>query len=103
MMKKVRCDTCVGSGKVMGGGMMHVDCDDCDGKGKIFVDEEKEFFIDKNSKHYKDAIHKIKSIHDGITSEKAEEIFEDEFKKINIKDDENVSKKSGSEKTEIKK
>lgn len=99
-MGKVRCNTCVGSGKVMGGGMMMIDCDDCDGKGKIFIDEQKEFVIDKNSKHYKEAIKNIKQLNAGITQEKAEEIFEDELKKINIKDDNDVksSKKSDDEK-----
>lgn len=86
-MTKVRCNTCVGSGKVMGGGMMQQDCDDCDGRGKIFINEEQKFEIDKNSKHYKEAIRNIKNIHEGITNEKAEEIFEDELQKINLKDE----------------
>lgn len=86
-MTKVRCNTCVGSGKVMGGGMMQQDCDECDGRGKIFVNEEPKFEIDKNSKHYKEAIRNIKNLHEGITNEKAEEIFEDELKKINLKDE----------------
>lgn len=101
-MARVRCNSCVGSGKVMGGGMMYVDCDACDGKGKIYIDEEKEFIIDKNSKHYKEAIKNIKSIHEGITNEKAEEIFEDELKKINLKDEKNDAS-SSSEKDSKKK
>lgn len=98
-MPKVRCNTCVGSGRVMGGGMMQQDCDDCDGRGKIFIDDEKEFVIDKHSKHYKEAIKNIKNIHEGITNEKAEEIFEDELKKINLKDEKNaVSNEKSSNK-----
>lgn len=101
-MSKVRCSACVGSGRVMGSGTIQQDCEECDGKGKLFVDEEKEFVIDKNSKHYKEAIKNIKNIHEGITNEKAEEIFEDELKKINLKDEKNDSTTS-SEKDNKKK
>ena len=95
-MAKVRCNTCVGSGKVMGGGMMQQDCDECDGRGKLFIDEAPKFEIDKNSKHYKEAIRNIKSLHEGISNEKAEEIFEDELNKINLKDEKSNAKSSDS-------
>lgn len=88
-MAKVRCNTCVGSGRVMGGGMMQQDCDDCDGRGKIFIDEPKEFKIDKESAHYKKAIKRIKALNKDLSDKEAEEIFDAELKEINVKDGEN--------------
>ena len=85
-MAKVRCNTCVGSGKVMGGGMMQQDCDECDGRGKLFVDEPKKTVIDKNSKHYKEAIRNIKALNKDITNEEAEDIFEEEMTKLDSKE-----------------
>lgn len=85
-MTKVRCNTCVGSGKVMGGGMMQQDCDECDGRGKLFIDETKKFVIDKNSKHYKEAIRNIKALNKNISHEEAEDIFEEEMVKLDSKD-----------------
>ncbi len=93
-MAQVRCDACVGSGKVMGSGMVHKDCDVCNGNGKISDDVKKDFSIDENSKGYKEAIQKIQELHDGISEEKAKEIFEDELKKINLKDEKNDSANS---------
>lgn len=88
-MAKVRCNTCVGSGKVMGGGMMQQECDDCDGRGKIFIDEPKEFKIDKESAHYKKAIKRIKALNKDLSDKEAEEIFDAELKEINVKDGDN--------------
>lgn len=89
-MAKVRCKTCVGSGKVMGGGMMQQECDDCDGRGKIFIDEPKEFKIDKESNHYKKAIKRIKALNKDLSDREAEEIFDKELKEINAKDGDNA-------------
>jgi|GEM_PF-1447192 hypothetical protein len=88
-MAKVRCNTCVGSGRIMGGGMMQQDCDDCDGRGKIYIDEPKEFKIDKNSNHYKKAIKRIKALNKDLSDKEAEEIFDTELKEINVKDGDN--------------
>lgn len=35
-MMDVRCLTCAGSGKVMGGGMMYRECENCEGAGKLY-------------------------------------------------------------------
>lgn len=83
-MEKIRCKSCVGSGKVMGGGMIIKDCDQCDGTGKIYVKEKKEQFeIEKNNKHYKKAIKNIKGLDNKITDQEAEKIFHEELEKIN--------------------
>lgn len=37
MFNKIRCKTCIGSGRVMGGGMIIHDCDDCEGTGKLYI------------------------------------------------------------------
>lgn len=80
---KVRCKPCNGSGKVMGGGMLLSDCDSCDGVGKTYpLAEHKEIKLDKENKHYKKAINKIKDLHENISDEEAEKIFEEEFKNI---------------------
>ena len=97
-MAKVRCNTCVGSGRVMGGGMMQQDCDDCDGRGKIFIDEPKDFKIDKNSNHYKKAIKRIKALNKDLSDKDAEEIFDKELKEIDVKDDDHG--KTSSEKSD---
>lgn len=102
-MAKVRCNTCVGSGKIMGGGMMQQDCDDCDGRGKIFIDEKKKFVIDKNSKHYKEAIRNIKALNKDISHEEAEDIFEEEMSKLDSKDgtDGKTSAKDNRQKSDV--
>jgi DnaJ-class molecular chaperone len=77
-MIKKRCPACVGSGKVMGGGMMMTECDECDGRGKIY--EKSEPVIDKDSKEYKNAITNIKKLGDNISDEQADQMFEDAWK-----------------------
>jgi hypothetical protein len=87
-MPSKKCMVCAGSGKVMGGGMMMWDCDDCDGNGKILIIEEP-----KDSASYKEAIESIKALDPSIDDEKAKEIFDEEFKKI---DDKPMDGKNGS-------
>jgi hypothetical protein len=82
-----RCLMCIGSGRMMGGGMLEQDCDGCHGRGFTSKDvnfdmASKDIKIDKNSKHYKKAIKNIKALSDKITDKEAEEIFEKEFKKL---------------------
>jgi len=82
IVKKVRCKTCHGSGKVMGGGMMLQDCEDCDGRGKI---EYEDFYEDvKNSPEYNKAVDKIAQ-NENVSQDKAKEMFEDEFNKLEPK------------------
>ncbi len=84
---KIRCKPCGGSGRVMGGGMILADCETCDGAGKIYVDEpvakKVDITIDRSSKHYKEAIKKIKALSKDMTEEQAESIFAEELKNIN--------------------
>ncbi len=87
---KVRCKTCYGSGKVMGGGMMQHDCDECDGTGKIvFIEDdikELERLKAKEEESRQKAINEIKELDPNMSDEKAKEIFEEEFKKLEDED-----------------
>jgi RecJ-like exonuclease len=86
-MALVRCNRCVGTGEIMGGGMMMQDCVACDGSGKIddspvpddtYVSRET---IDRRSKTYKEAINGIMDLH-SCDKEEAVRIFDDEFSKL---------------------
>ncbi len=79
-MIRKRCPACVGSGKVMGGGMMMTECDDCEGRGKIYDEPKKEPVIDKASPEYKKAIRNIKKLGKDITDEQADQMFDDAWK-----------------------
>ncbi len=92
-MTKIRCKACVGSGKVMGGGMMMADCDECDGVGKIYVEEP--FKMDKESPHYKAAIDNIKALDTSLSDKDAEAIFNKELENL----DKPKEGQNGSEKT----
>jgi hypothetical protein len=84
-MALVRCNRCVGSGTVMGGGMMMDDCNACEGTGKIsdIVVAAKAISLDfdKRSKSYKEAVVKIMDLHSCDRVE-AVRIFDDEFSKL---------------------
>jgi hypothetical protein len=82
----MRCSRCMGTGKIMGLGMIYKDCD-CD-DGQILEASEiksssiaKPVTIDKRSKAYKEAIDNIMQAHD-ISREEAVVVFESEFDKI---------------------
>ncbi len=68
-----RCPACVGSGTMLGGGMMQVECDNCKGAKKI-PDI-------KSSPSYKEAIDKIKKSNKNLTTAEAEKVFDDEYRK----------------------
>jgi RecJ-like exonuclease len=93
-MAKQRCLCCVGSGKVMGGGMLYSDCDKCDGTGKIYVDEP----IDQNSHRYKEAIENIKALDSKMSDEDAKKLFDSEMTKLNesAKDSKNGKPSNGA-------
>ncbi len=84
-MALIRCSRCVGSGEIMGGGMMMMDCNACDGAGKIDDAPVERVApvvkIDRRSSTYKEAIKKIMDLH-GCSSTKAVEIFDEEFSKL---------------------
>lgn len=93
---KKRCNICYGSGRVMGGGMMMQDCEECDGTGKIvFIEneiEELEKLKAKQDESYAKAINEIKDLDPSMTDEKAKEIFDEEFKKLE-KEEKNIKRK----------
>lgn len=74
-----RCSVCVGSGKMMSGGMIFKTCEFCDGIGTIKSIDYEDV---KNTKSYTEAIKKIKSNDENISDEKADEIFKTEYQKI---------------------
>jgi hypothetical protein len=81
-MTKKRCIPCGGSGRVMGGGMMMTDCEYCNGAGKVeLIDDETEYLLAKQTKHFKSAIKRIKAIDKSITDDEAEKIFSEEYNK----------------------
>lgn len=75
-MSKIRCNTCVGAGYVLGGGMMKVTCEECDGTGKVY---------DKQ-KSYDEAVEKIQLLEPGMSKQDAQKIFDDELNKIEVSD-----------------
>lgn len=78
-MAKKRCNVCIGSGTVMGGGMIMVDCDNCDGTGKITVLED---IMQKDSTEYKSALDNIKKLDDKMSDLDAQKLLDDELDKI---------------------
>jgi RecJ-like exonuclease len=79
-MNKIRCKVCIGTGSILGGGMMMKDCYECDGSGKIIKEDFKEI-MNKNSNEYKNAKKRIKSLDDKITDEEAEKLLDEELEK----------------------
>lgn len=87
-MPKMKCRTCSGSGKVMGGGMMQWDCEVCDGYGKIEVQDEQkdiDYLLEKTSERYQNAKKEIKGLGKEISDEKAEELLDAELSKQGVK------------------
>jgi hypothetical protein len=83
-MAKKRCLSCVGSGKVMGGGMMMQDCEVCDGLGKIFVaDDPIDFLNKKNTEAYIESKEKLKQQAPDLKDEYIEKILDEELAKAN--------------------
>lgn len=78
-MAKKRCNVCIGSGSVMGGGMMMTDCDNCDGTGKITVLED---VMQKDSTEYKNALGNIKKLDDKMSDTDAQKLLDDELDKF---------------------
>jgi hypothetical protein len=72
----------MGTGKIMGLGMIYKDCECDDGEVRdSVVAIAKPVTIDKRSKAYKEAIDNIMQTHD-ISKEEAVTVFESEFDKI---------------------
>lgn len=87
-MEMRRCTPCGGSGRLMGGGMMFRDCEFCHGSGKIAQPEDDITYLQmKMTDGYQEAINNIKAVDENITTEKAEEMFKNEFEKIENKTD----------------
>lgn len=80
-----RCNRCVGSGEILGGGMMHIDCVACNGTGRINEPETIEpvkVVLDKRSGSYRDAVTKIMALNPGISRKEAGDMFDREFEKL---------------------
>lgn len=94
---KKRCNVCYGSGRVMGGGMMQHDCEECDGTGKIYFVEndiaELEKLKNEHNKSYDKAIKEITNLDPNLSEEKAKEIFDEEFKRLEQKEKNDKRKK----------
>lgn len=88
-MDEIRCGTCVGSGDIMGGGMMMIECPACNGLGVLSVQPtnvdielpKEVVVIDRRSKTYREAISKIMETHK-CSREEATMIFDEEFDKL---------------------
>jgi DnaJ-class molecular chaperone len=78
-MESKRCSACMGSGKIMGGGMIFKDCPECGGVGKILPKEPVKATIDKTSPHYKQAIKELRA--KGLKQKEAEKVFQEEFER----------------------
>lgn len=78
-MASNRCMTCVGSGKIMGGGMIYRECPDCNGEGTISPAEPK-VTVNRRSKAYKDAIAKLEET--GLSKDEAVKVFDEEFERL---------------------
>lgn len=76
-----RCDICVGSGKVMGGGMIFHSCAKCKGVGKLYPDED--CFMGKDSENYKSAKKRIKALDEKLSDEEVEKLLDEELGKLN--------------------
>lgn len=86
-MALIRCKRCVGSGEIMGGGMMMMDCVACDGTGEVSDIVKPEVapvtvaVIDRRGKTYKEAVMKIMDLH-RCSKDEAVQIFDEEFSKL---------------------
>jgi hypothetical protein len=91
-MDLARCDICVGSGKVMGGGMMIHDCEKCLGVGKLAPANDK-VIMDKDSESYKRAKNNIKKLDETMSDEEAEKILDEELGKLNEEEKPKIKKR----------
>lgn len=78
-MTFARCQPCYGSGQLLGGGMVKVNCEHCEGTGNTFK-------VDKKSARYENAIKDIKITNKMLTDSQANELFFEEYAKIDKED-----------------
>jgi hypothetical protein len=78
-MSGLRCLSCAGSGKVMGGGMIYKDCMECNASGKRTT---LDVVMNKESEEYKISLEKIKSLDDKLTNDDAKKLLDDELQRI---------------------
>jgi len=84
-----RCPLCIGTGKMLGGGMIYKSCKTCDGVGKI------KDLMSKDGDAYKSAKKRIKALDENMTDEVAEKLLDEELGKLNEKP---IQKKRGRKK-----
>lgn len=95
-MAKKRCNTCVGSGRVMGGGMMMQDCEVCDGIGKLFIpDDPIDHIMRKETEAYQNAKAKIKGLDSKMTDKDAENLLDAELANLSDSKVTPINKKKG--------
>lgn len=72
-----RCKSCLGSGQIMGGGMINtLDCPQCNGTGKpIIIDYEKA----KQTKSYSNAKKRLKTKNPHLSDYDAEKLLDKEL------------------------
>jgi DnaJ-class molecular chaperone len=86
MSNHKKCLGCHGSGKVLGLGNMPSECELCEGSGKIYeIKDEIEELNIRHTQSYNNAIEEIKTQIPDISHEKAQQIFDDELRKVNKK------------------
>lgn len=102
MVDYVRCHVCVGSGQIMGGGMMTQTCPECSGRGKFEkIDDELEYLAMKQSEGYKDAKKKLKEECNFLSDIDAEKLLDQAINDQTRKDSLNERKgKKTSRKTD---
>ena len=77
---------CVGSGKVMGGGMIMKSCHECDGIGKIEIeDDEIGYLSKKQTDDYVKAKEKLMDSHPELEEDEAEKLLDDALKETKVK------------------
>lgn len=90
-MNTERCKVCIGSGEIMGGGMMMKKCYECSGTGRMVIPEDDiEYLISKESESYKEIKKKISDANKDLSESEVEVILDQELensKPRKVKDD----------------
>lgn len=80
-----RCPLCVGTGKMLGGGMIFKACKNCSGAGKV--------------DGYQRALNNIKALDEKLTDEQAKNLLHEEIEKLETGDKSHVKKRGRRKKS----